>query len=59
MVVEILEFTYKIEFDVEPYLTLSCKVPRRGVQDFEQARNRALLRSHNLGTVIVNVCVPE
>ena len=49
---EILEFTYKIESDVEPYLTLSCKAPRRGAQDFEQASNRGLWLRHNLGPVM-------
>ena len=42
---------------VEPNLSLSCGAPRRGAQDFEQASNRGLWRSHNLGTVSVVVIV--
>jgi len=45
------KFTYKTECYVEPNVTLSCEAPRRGAPDCEQASNRGLWRSHNLGTV--------
>ena len=48
-----LFFDFGVKSVVEPNLPLSWKARRRRAQGCEQASDRGLWRSHNLGTVIV------